>query len=130
MTPIRYQEGVLIDWSPTLPVRMLVRGVEVGDRRVPRPEIARRLLTAFAAWFRWTVATPGDRFWDIQRDLIIEVAHGTPSRRTARFVTGMALHSPVVQKMGVDAVFSMTPPEPCHAAWWQVAPFSRNEAQG
>lgn len=121
MAPMTFTEGQLLDWSPWLAARMVVRGVQIGKQRLPRRDVAERVWQTFDLWFRWTTALPGERFWLYQRDLILEVAHGTPGRRTARFVTGQALHYPVVQKLGVDAVFALTDPEPCNVAWWEVA---------
>lgn len=121
MRPVAFIEGQLINWSPWLAGQMIVRGVQVGKHRLPRRDVAYRVWDTFRAWFRWTTALPGERFWDYRRDLLIEVAHGTPSRRTARFVTGEAASYPIVQKLGLDAVFALTTPEPCDLAWWAVS---------
>lgn len=119
--PLVFVEGQLIDWSLSLAVRMLVRGVEIKDSgSIPRRELAHRIWATFKHWFAWATALPGDRFWDFQRDLLVEVAHGTPRRRTVRLVTCEALHYPVVQRLGIDAIFALTNPEPCPYTWATV----------
>ena len=121
---LRMQEGELIDLRLGTLFRAVVYGVSIGDRDVPRLTAYRRLCSIFAAWWRWTTALPGDRFWDIQRDLIVEVAHGVPSRRIVRLMTPEALRYPSVQSAGLDYVMRLVTPERNFHEWWQLYPWS------
>lgn len=115
--PVTFVENELVAWTPLLVCRALILGVQIGEHRLSRRTVAARLWRMFRWWFAWATALPGERFYDFQCDLIVEVAHGTPRRRSVRLVTRQALQYPLVQKLGVDAVFALAPVEPCRHSW-------------
>lgn len=127
LEPLRFQDGELIPWGPAFAVRLLCRGLMIGERRIGRRKIMRTELEALRAWFRWTTALPGDRFWDFPRNLIVEVAHGAPKHRTVRIVTADALRYRSVRDAGgVSAVLALTPPEPCPYTWHDLLPWKES----
>lgn len=120
--PLRFDEGALIPWSPVLMARMIIRGVMIGEHQIARRVVFIRCRWVARAWWRWTTALPGDRFYHCQRDLIIEVRSGTPRRREAAYITRRALEYRTVQQLGVDAALAFCPSEPCAEQWWEVEP--------
>ena len=117
---LRFDEGVLIDWSPLLAWRMIVRGVVVGDRLIPRRQVVAKVIAVGRMWFKWTTAMPGDLFLDFPRNLIICVDGGLPRDRTVRVVSRQAMQYPLDRKVGLQATFALTPPEPSKYEWWQL----------
>lgn len=118
--PIAHREGELLPWSPAYMARVLIRGVILGDRRIERRVVARACWRVITAWWRWTTALPGDRFYLVQRDLILEVRGGLPGRREAGYVVGQALAYSTVRALGIQAVLDLCPSEPCREQWWEV----------
>lgn len=77
-------EGGAIDWSPRLAARMILSGVQVGDKPWPRRRVARQVRRAFAHWWTWTTALPGEVFRDGPCDMLFQVAGGIGANRTVR----------------------------------------------
>jgi len=113
-------EGALIDWSFSLVVRLILFGVSLDGRREPRRRVWRWLLRVAKGWWQWATAVPGDMFWDLQRDLILSIEHGTPRRRTIRVISHQAVYYQRIREMGLEALFALTPPEPCTYRWHDV----------
>lgn len=121
--PVQVGEGLLLPWTPLLMLRMVIFGLRVDDRVIPRRRIVERCGAVTSAWWRWTTALPGDRFVHFQRDLIIEVRSGLPRRREAAYLVRQALGYPTVRALGVQAALDLCPNERCTDQWWDVRAF-------
>lgn len=120
MSRVYFHLAAIIDWTPRLMLRVAIRGVRLGDEDLPRRRVYAHLWRVFREWFDWTTALPGDRFEDFPRQLLIEVRGGLPGRRRAGYVVSEAVRYPIVQRLGLDAVFALAPTEPSPEEWWHV----------
>lgn len=113
---ITFTEGERIDWTPRLGLRMLRYGVQSGRRPVPRRIVIGWHIRMLRAWWKWTAALPGDRFWDPLRDRYVQVDGGTRRNRTVKIVAGQ-----LAEHYGPEAAFGDTRPEPFTGDWRQLA---------
>lgn len=119
--PVPLDEAQIIPWSTSFVIRALAGGIDLSGRRKTRREVARVFLKAYRGWFQWTAALPGDVFFDLQRDLYVQVVSGV-RRRRVRLMPAEALHFQTVRHAGgLDSLWRLTPIEDSPYRWLDLS---------